>query len=112
MGKPSSRELGPWEAHIEDAVIDASGSGDNEIVAAVAGKSIRVVAFFMVAGAAVTAKFRSGSTDISGPLPLAANGGVSAEARHGLFQTNPGEALNLNLGSAVQVGGALTYAEV
>jgi uncharacterized protein YgiB involved in biofilm formation len=92
------------------AVIAASSSGDNAIVAAVTGKRIRVLAYALIANAAVNAKWRSASTDVTGLLYLAANGGVAAGFEGmGCFQTAAGEALNLNLSGAVAVGGHLTY---
>ncbi len=97
---------------IKFAKIDVSGSGANPVVTAVSGKHIRVVAFFGVAGGAVTVKFQSSSTDLTGLMSLAANGGVSAEGDQGLFQTAEGEVLNVTLGGAVQFGGGISYTEV
>jgi hypothetical protein len=92
------------------AAVSASSSGDNAIVSAVAGKRIRVLSYFVIANAAVNAKWRSASTDVTGLLYLAANGGIAASAEGmGCFQTAVGEALNLNLSGAVAVGGHLTY---
>lgn len=95
--------------------IDVAGSGDNQIVAAVAGKKIRVLSMFFIAGGAVDAKFQSdsggGAADLTGALPLAANGGASLPFNpHGWIQTEAGKKLNLNLGAAVQISGSLTYA--
>lgn len=91
---------------VQRAFLDASASGDTQIVAAQgAGIRIRVIAYTFVAAAAVTVKFRSASTAISSGKPVAANGGVvAAEAPHGWFQTAANEALNLNLSGAVAVG--------
>jgi hypothetical protein len=104
---------------IKTAVISASASGNTEVVAAVAGKRIRVLQYRLVCGGDVTVKFRSASTDITGGMPFATNGGISAGAPvqtpAGLlfeFQTAPGEALNINLSAAIAVGGHLTYQEV
>ena len=101
------------------AKIDASASGNNEIVAAVTGKRIRVVGYTIIATGTVTVKWRSASTDLSGGMALAANGGttpsvsvLSPAGMFGVFQTEPGEALNLNLSGAVAVGGHLVYVEV
>ena len=94
------------------APIAATASGDNEIVAAVSGKKIRVISFFMISDTAATVKFRSATTDISGGLPVSANGGVSADSSNGLMETVAGAALNLNLSAVINVGGALSYVEV
>lgn len=99
--------------------IDASSSGSNTIVAAVAGKKIRVLSYVIIAAGAVTAKWQSASTDLTGAMSLAANGGAAPSVSvlapggvYGLFETASGEALNLNLGGAVNVSGHLTYIEV
>lgn len=97
---------------IKFAKIDASSSGNNEIVAAVSGKQIRVINCMMIASGAVNAKFQSsaGGTDVTGTLPLTANSGFTQpESRVGWFETVAGESLNLNLSGAVQVGGCLAY---
>lgn len=101
------------------AKIDASSSGSNTIVAAVTGKKIRVLSYVIIAAGAVTAKWQSATTDISGGMALAANGGaapsvsvLSPGGTFGVLQTEPGEALNLNLSGAVSVGGHLVYIEV
>jgi hypothetical protein len=96
--------------------ITASGTGDNTLVAAVAGKKIRVHAYELSASAAVNAKFRSGTTDITGLIYLAA-AGASADAAErtadpdGLFETVAGQALVLNLSGAVPVGGWVDYSQ-
>jgi len=95
------------------AKIAASASGDNTIVAAVADHRIRVIRWGFTARGDVDAKWRSGSTDITGARPLtkyASAGGAYCPV--GLFQTSKGEALNLNLSAAVGVEGELTYVEV
>lgn len=76
-------------------------------------KKIRVLKLSLVAGGAVSVKFQSAANDKTGLLPLAANGGVADSfCPVGLFETNAGEALNINLSGAVAVGGYLTYVEV
>lgn len=92
------------------ATIVASSSGATALVAAVSGKRIRVLSYAIVANAAVNVKFQSASTDLTGLLYLAANGGAAvAFEGMGCFQTAVGEALNINLSGAVAVGGHLTY---
>ena len=94
------------------ASISASSSGNNTLKAAVAAKKIRVYAYVIVATTAVTAKFQSaaGGTDLTGAMPLGANGGVAAPFNPaGWFETVAGELLNLSLGGAVQVSGHFVY---
>lgn len=95
-----------------DKVLTASALGVTEIVAAVAGKSIVVVSYVLVANGAVNVKFQSHTTptDLTGLLYLAANGGVVAGFnQQGWFRTISGQALDINLSAAVAVGGHLNY---
>lgn len=102
------------------AAIAAGSSGNNEIVAAVAGKRIRVVGYVLSFSGSVNAKWRSASTDLSGLLYGAANTVVSAApmpkgergGQAGHMETATGEALNLNLSAATAVGGHVAYEEV
>lgn len=97
------------------AAIAAASSGDNTLVAAVAGKRIRVHGYELSASGAVNAKFKDGAaTDLTGLIYLAAAGsGADADERtadpDGLFQTTAGNALLLNLSGAVAVGGWVDY---
>jgi len=96
-------------------VIAASSSGDNTLVAAVATKQIRVLAFRVNGSAAVNWKFQSETGgDITGLFYCAAagQGEIGAYSPVGLFETVAGEALQLNLSAAVAVGGYLVYIEV
>jgi hypothetical protein len=96
------------------AKITASSSGDNQILAGVSSKKIRVLNYLITASGAVNVKWRSATTsDISGLLYPAANGGAGASfSPVGHFETVAGEDLTLNLSGAVAVGGHLTYLEV
>lgn len=97
------------------AAISASSSGNNTLIAAVAGKKIRVLSYTLVCTTAATAKFQSGAggTDLCGAMPFGANGGVSVPFNPlGHFETAVNTLLNLSIGSAVQVSGHLCYVEV
>lgn len=95
------------------AKIDASSSGDNAIVAAVSGKKIRVLRWGLTAADEVTVKWRSATTDKTGPRLLAKYASAGgAYCPTGIFETAAGDALNLNLSAAKTVGGELTYVEV
>lgn len=100
------------------AVIDKATATTHEIVAAVAGKRIRVLAYLMVAAGAVTATWKSAATALTGAMSLITgtpNQGNplpnSLQGSRGVFETERGEALNLTLGGAVQVSGWLVYEE-
>lgn len=97
------------------ASITASSSGATTVVAAVTSKKIRVLKVTLIANAAVNVKFQSHvtPTDLTGLFYCGANGGVGMTyCPLGHFETVAGEALDINLSSAVAVGGVLTYVEV
>lgn len=98
------------------AAIAASSSGDNTVVAAVAGKKIRVKAWSVsnLTAAAQAVKWRSGTSDITGLFGAGAT--IGTIAAHSLapandfyFETVAGQALVLNLSAAVAVGGSVQY---
>jgi hypothetical protein len=99
----------------------ASSSGVNTVVAAVTGKKIRVLAYSMQAasanGSTVVTNFQddSGSPVIlSQTWEMAAREGISKALSMGpgfYFQTTVGQALKLNLGSALSVYWEVVYVE-
>lgn len=97
---------------VKYAVINASASGDNTIVAAVASKVVRVISYVLIANGTVNVKWKQGATDISGLMPLVVNvGAVCPEASRGWMETAVNAALILNLSAAVAVTGHLSYVE-
>lgn len=97
------------------AIIDAATSGNNTLIAAVTSKKIRVLAVYMVAAAAVYARFESGAdgTALSGQMNLAANGGFVLPFNPvGWFETASNTLLNLELSAANSVDGSIVYVEV
>lgn len=100
---------------IKRKVIDHATSGDNELVAAVANKKIRVYNIVLLSTGTVTARFESaaGGTALTGQLSLTAQVGFApGHDPCGHFETAAGQALNLELSDAVSVDGWLIYAEV
>lgn len=94
------------------AAINASTSGaNNTIVAAVAGKQIRVMGYVLNGLTAVTAQWHSNTTALSGPIALGATGTFVCpnDNGDGHMETVAGEALKLTLGGAVQVSGHIVY---
>lgn len=97
------------------AVIDDATSGDNELVAAVANKKIRVISLMLMAAGTVNGRFESSTAGnfLSGEINLVANVGFALGANEfGWFETVSGESLNLQLSAAISVDGFLTYIEV
>lgn len=98
-----------YTAHVNLGATPAS-SGANQLVAAATGAKYRVLQVAVVATTAVSVKFQSGTTDITGTFPLGANGGVVLPYNeHGWFETAAGEALNINLSGAVSTGVQIQY---
>lgn len=103
---------------LQYAKIEAT-SGDNVIVTGsdFPNQRVRVLAYTVLSDADVTIQWKSDSTDISGPMPIAERGGLTCTSNFlapggpmALMTTlNVGEDLVLNLGSAATVGGHITY---
>lgn len=97
---------------LQYAKIDTAASGNTALVAAAGtGKKIVVRNYLLIASAAVSVKFRSANTDLTGAMALSANGGASAAGHPevGWFETAANEALNINLSAAQQVSGHVSY---
>jgi len=94
------------------ATINATTSGDTQVVAAVSNRRIVVVAFGVIASATVNIRFRSGSTDITGAMRLVEGGGIAHAYDAGLFQTAVNQPLNINLSANATVGGYVVYRTV
>ncbi len=103
-------------AEIKYAVINIAGSGDNTIVAAVAGKKILMLSCVIISGGDVNVRFEDGAssgTFLSGEMPLTANSGFQAAFNEGgWFIGSTNTLLNIELSGAVSVDGMLTYVEV
>lgn len=101
------------------AAINVTGAGQTTIIAAIPNRRIRVVNYTVLVNADSTLKFQSvggSSTDLTGPMPFGTNGGASPcgtgqtpSGQMGMFETLPGEALAINLGSAVTAAGHIAY---
>jgi len=98
------------------ASISESAAGDATVVAAVAGKRIRVTNYTLnAAGGVATVIWKSGSTVLSGAMDMADNGNliVSASgggaAPMGIIETAKGEALVLNKTGITLLAGHISY---
>jgi len=81
-----------------------------ELVAAEAGRRIRVLGIVAITTLANSINLESGTTDITGIFPLAANGGlVLPYTEQGWCETAVGEALNITLSVATSTGIQLIY---
>jgi hypothetical protein len=100
----------PQNLTIKSTFVNAASLGSNTILSAAPGMSIRVIDVAVVSTLANNVKFQSAANDISALFPLGANGGlVLPFNEHGWFQTNIGEALNVNLSVATPTGVHINY---
>jgi hypothetical protein len=97
---------------VQYATINATTSGNTQVVGAVSGKRIRVIAYAVIASATVNIRFRSGSTDITGSMRVVEGGGIAHAYDGGLFETAVNQPLNINLSTNATVGGYIVYREV
>ncbi len=97
---------------VKQAVISENTIANNEIVAAVAGKSIRLISLMMTVDGAVDIQWKSATAARSGLMEFADSGGMTAESQTGLLWTAIGAALNLDQSTTAQVSGTITYIEV
>lgn len=94
------------------AYANPASSGSNTVVSAVTGQKIKVIGAFVVAAAVNTVKFMSASTDLTGGMALAANGGFTlpiSDKGIPYFETAAGEALNINLSASTAVAVTIVY---
>lgn len=93
------------------ATIDVSSSGDNEIVAAVSGRVIKVLQIEYTGHGDVLVKLRSATTDLEGVMGLLYGTGKVRNGTRSVpaFRASTGQALNLNLSAAVRVVGSVVY---
>ena len=94
--------------------IDDSSSGDNTIIPAPTSPAyIAIDHVNILPTSAVTVKFQSATTELTGHYPLDAKQAPTPENpsdwEDGRMQTAAGEAFVMNLSAAVQVGGYVRY---
>lgn len=94
------------------AVIDTGALGDQTLIAAVANKSIRLLALKMMSAAAVLVQFKSnpGGNVLSGAFSLPINGDLTMPfSPVGWLQTAVGHSLEMNLSLGIAIDGVLVY---
>lgn len=98
---------------IKRAVIDVTGLAGNDIVAAVAGKALLVMEFFVTVALLTDLTWRSDTDALTGAMRRGIDGQIKAEwLDEGHFQTAPGEALNLLSSVDTQQSGWVSYVEL
>ena len=103
---------GYYEFSTEPSFVPVSGAtGQTTLVAGVEGRQVSVMSYTVIVDEASTFQvFSSGTsnTAISGPMSLAANGGISANDNEVIYRTQTGESLVVN-NSSGNFAGHLAY---
>jgi hypothetical protein len=87
-------------------------TGTGAIVAAVAGKSVKLYRLWLVASDGTDLTFEDGSTALSGPAFLQQGGGITLDfSGEPWYTTTAGNALNLNASVSSQVSGTAYYVQ-
>lgn len=91
--------------------IDFALSGDNVLITGIFKKRIFCYRLFLTVGGDTELTFKDGtSSDLSGPLPMLANGSIALDISNvPWFQTTNGNDFILSSSNAVQVSGTLYY---
>ena len=103
-----------YNERVKNAVISIATSGDNTVISAPTKGFIVIDNINFVPNAAVSVKFISGSTDLSGVYSLTANQGFTQEnafcnPESGVIACGTEEAFKINLSEAVQCSGFIRY---
>jgi len=99
---------------ITKAAFNQNTAATHEAVAGVTGDKPRLIGLHLVAADAVTITLAMGDTTIYGPVNIGANGVldlVPSPSGHGPDGA-AGEAFNITLGGAVQVGGCVAVQHI
>lgn len=107
--------IGPefQDTPLKRAVVDLAAGATADIIAAVSGKKIKVLAIYAKADVAGTVVFKSGTTAISGAIPFVTGDTDFSPpwCPQGLFQTASGEAFAATTVTAT-FDGFVLYQEV
>lgn len=111
QGNPAVVTNDPFNRDCLSAQVGSAANAD--IVAAVASKTIRVLAISISADAACNITLQSGGTsNIFGPIYLDANTSFSVDCNTGLFETVAGEKLNAVLAGVANYSVSVRYREI
>ena len=90
-----------------------TGSGNADVITAVGGAKLRVLAMAITASSGCTVKLqRAGTTDITPPFHIGNNGNLTLASPLGLFESNIGEKINAVVSGTTIYSVFLNYREV
>lgn len=105
--------LPPTPATSSRAAINIAAAGDNTVIAAVVGQTIRIYHYDLVVNNNVVVTLKDGAAAMSGPYQFTAGAGMAYDAPGGIYPIvlTAGSAFVINLGGAVQVSGFIQYTQ-
>lgn len=104
--------ISPSPTYLTAAAISVNATGATALVAGVSLMKVRVFRIAFVVTAATTVTLQDGTTNLSGPIPLGANGAVTLDnSGDPWFTTSLGNAFNLSSAVATQISGMLYYTQ-
>jgi len=100
----------PMVGNLIEAIVSAATSGDRTIIAASAGKTVRIYKCFIVSAASVALTFKDGATAMTGAVSLiAGNPLIMPYDDFPWFSCSTGNAFVIGLSGAVQISGRIYY---
>ena len=111
-------DASPYLVH-NDAFTDSlksafiAGSGNADVIAAVTGSKLRVMAMTITSVSGCTVKLQTGGTsDRTPPFHIGANGNLTQSNALGLFESNTSEKINAVVSGVTNYTVMLSYREV
>lgn len=104
----------PIQGAIQAATINTASSGDNTIVAAVSGESVRVWKIWFWVNGTVSVTIKDGAgTNLTGAMAMVAQNEFVRNLDETIpwFVTTAGNAFIINLNGAVQISGRVYYTQ-
>lgn len=93
-----------------EASIDFSNTGDNTVISAVAGKTIRIFRIFFVCSAATEITIKNGTTALTGAMSMGQNGGFTLDYQaEAWFTATAGNAFVISQSGTAQISGRIYY---
>jgi hypothetical protein len=110
-GDPFIVQNDAFSTEVKSAFITASSNAD--VIAAVGGTKLRVLAMTITSVSGCTVQLQSGgATNRTPPFHIAANGNLTQANNLGLFESNTNEKLNAVVSGITTYSVMLTYREV
>ena len=101
----------PYATAFQEAIINNSAaSGNYNVIAGVAGQTIKIYRMFFIVGGTNTVTIEDGTTPLTGGMPFTGGGALVLDHQgEPWFTCSAGNAFNINSGSAIQVSGRVYY---